>query len=53
MPHCLCGVCPECKERARQIVDLIQKAEEFGKKHNVSPLIYLKILEEKRGDANG
>ena len=40
MSHCLCGVCKECRERAKQIVELMKKAEEFGKKHNCSPLVY-------------
>jgi len=48
MSHCLCGVCSECKERAQKIIELVQKAEEFGKKHNCSPLVFFKLLEEAR-----
>ena len=44
MSHCLCGTCKECKQRAKDIAELIKKAEEFGKKYNCSPLVYFAFI---------
>jgi hypothetical protein len=34
----LCGVCEECKERAKAIVELLRSSEELAKKLNITPL---------------